>query len=1041
MRALAPVTLFRGTALTGGDGRLHSLGGTPAVSQLVLAGRSNPIIVDSGTLSIDSITDGTATVGWNKSGAGAVLLTGANTYHGQTSINAGAVNAQNSAAFGSGPIAVAPGATLGLTPLSGDPNPNVGDVNVNNAIMLGGTISGTPGTVNFAKPPQFRLPIISGPITLTGSSNLDAPLTDTSLGGDLFVNSTITDNGAGFSITKTGTGVVVLNGPITTSGGFAIAQGVLRTTVALPPAGPTLVLNGATLDLQNNVSINAPLELTGRGYLPTGSQLQPIGALLSSANDNTWAGPITLQQASSVGAAAGASLTLSGPVTGAFALTKVGGGTLILTNANNSFTSLNVTQGAVSLLSGAAVPASAPITVTAGAGLRLSGNSAFTGTLNLNGSGPSFGALDNQSDSNSWSGPITLQSDSTISVTAGQLTISGGIVGGSNLTKTGPGELVLTGTNGSQNTLINQGVLTLASSAALGDGTTATISAGTTLAIHGNISSSATGAARLNGQGSTGQGALFNEAGNNAFGGPVILATASSIGTAAGTSLTISNQVSDDTTPQPLLKVGAGTLVLTGANAYRGGTMVNAGTLSINSDSALGDPAGQVTLSTLGNLLVSAGTTTARTFNLNSGSIQAASGVTLSYNGATVSGGFLRGPGTHAIVGPASFSGVTALADSNIVQGAPTTLSNFINSGAFANNAPLTWNGGSNTGTGSLSVSSTLNAAAFENEGALTINTTGVLTNNGSALVSTAGSNLNVKAGGTLDVSANSLDLNGAVLVNNGTIKGTTNVNSGSVAEGAGTYGQVNVTSGGTFHPGNSPGTATSSGVNLGPGGRYQFDVNNATGTGGTNWSLWNVDGPLTVSAGNTSNSRFTISINSLDANGAPAVAAGFLPGGTYAWNIATYQSIAGWSPGEFTIDASGLAGRSTQSMLALKSDGQRVTLTYEGLPGDTNNDGAVGFDDLLTLAQHYGQQGVGIGDGDFNFDGTVGFDDLLTLAQNYGRAPTVAEVAVLPPGAAADVAAAFAQVPEPAAAGLLFAAAALSRRKFMPSRSETSSC
>lgn len=55
--------------------------------------------------------------------------------------------------------------------------------------------------------------------------------------------------------------------------------------------------------------------------------------------------------------------------------------------------------------------------------------------------------------------------------------------------------------------------------------------------------------------------------------------------------------------------------------------------------------------------------------------------------------------------------------------------------------------------------------------------------------------------------------------------------------------------------------------------------------------------------------------------------------------------------------------------------------------PGDTNFDGVVDFDDLLTLAQNYGApSGRWWADGDFDFDGNVDFDDLLTLAQQYGQ-------------------------------------------------------
>lgn len=56
-------------------------------------------------------------------------------------------------------------------------------------------------------------------------------------------------------------------------------------------------------------------------------------------------------------------------------------------------------------------------------------------------------------------------------------------------------------------------------------------------------------------------------------------------------------------------------------------------------------------------------------------------------------------------------------------------------------------------------------------------------------------------------------------------------------------------------------------------------------------------------------------------------------------------------------------------------------------MPGDANRDRAVNFDDLLILAQNYGQAGRTFGQGNVNYsaDGLVDFEDLLLLAQRYG--------------------------------------------------------
>lgn len=83
-------------------------------------------------------------------------------------------------------------------------------------------------------------------------------------------------------------------------------------------------------------------------------------------------------------------------------------------------------------------------------------------------------------------------------------------------------------------------------------------------------------------------------------------------------------------------------------------------------------------------------------------------------------------------------------------------------------------------------------------------------------------------------------------------------------------------------------------------------------------------------------------------------------------------------------------------------------------LPGDANGDGKVDFKDLVIVAQHYNAEGQDYPTGDFDSDGKVAFSDLVVLAQHYGTSFSGAG----PIGASAefnaDLAAAFATVPEP---------------------------
>jgi len=100
-----------------------------------------------------------------------------------------------------------------------------------------------------------------------------------------------------------------------------------------------------------------------------------------------------------------------------------------------------------------------------------------------------------------------------------------------------------------------------------------------------------------------------------------------------------------------------------------------------------------------------------------------------------------------------------------------------------------------------------------------------------------------------------------------------------------------------------------------------------------------------------------------------------------------------------------------------------RMKLT---IAGDADLDGSVGFSDLVAMAQHYGsgENSALWDDGDFNYDQKVDFSDLVVIAQNYGGSLASLPIA----GASAefqnDLASAFALVPEPSGIMLICGAA-----------------
>jgi autotransporter-associated beta strand protein len=157
--------------------------------------------------------------------------------------------------------------------------------------------------------------------------------------------------------------------------------------------------------------------------------------------------------------------------------------------------------------------------------------------------------------------------------------------------------------------------------------------------ILGNASAAGTAKIRLNSNANP-NGAL--QLGNFSIANAVEIAAGALVGVATGNSATISGIVSSTSTTA-FVKVGDGTLTLTGANTYTGGTNVNAGTLQIGSGGTVGTiPATAVTI---------------------------ASGATLAVNrsdaitvGGAISGaGSLRksGAGTLTLSGTNSFAGGT----------------------------------------------------------------------------------------------------------------------------------------------------------------------------------------------------------------------------------------------------------------------------------------------------------------------------------------------------------------------------------------------
>ena len=464
----------------------------------------------------------------------------------------------------------------------------------------------------------------------------------------------------------------------------------------------------------------------------------------------------------------------------------------------------------------------------------------------------------------SLSGNIEVDNGSVAFNPLGALTVGNTIVGTGSVIQTGTGTLSLTGTNSySGGTAINAGTLSISSDANLGN------SAGG-LALNGGMLQTT---------------ASLTSARSITLGG-----TGGSFNPAAGTTLTLNGPIGGSAL-LGLTMTGPGTLALGGANTYQGGTTVNAGTLSISSDSNLGNPGGGLTLN--GATLQSTGNlVSGRTITLSGGAnISPEANTTLTLNGNVGGSGGLNinGLGVLQLGGVNTYVGATTLNSGSLWVTSDQNLGNAGNSLVLA--------GGTFNTLASLSTSRaiTLGGGTIAPAAGTTLTLNGVIS--GSA-------GLTVGGPGTLVLTQANTGYWGDTTVNSGTLSISSSENIGIpgtlLTLNAGT---LNTTAdlhmvrqiilggvGGTFTP-DAGTTFTQTGAIGGTGGLTMAGLGTLT-----------LAGANTYAGGTTLNSG-TLSVSS-DANLGAAGAGLTFNGGTLqtTGNFATDRSIAlGAAGGTFT--------------------------------------------------------------------------------------------------------------------------------------------
>lgn len=438
------------------------------------------------------------------------------------------------------------------------------------------------------------------------------------------LSATITGVGGSLTMSSAGS-LLTLTGTNTYTGGTFLDAGtvsVFKESNLGDPSG-ALTFNGGTLETTASFA-------TGRA--------------------------ITLNTAATIINAGSTILTVASSISGSGALIKGGPGELLLI-ANNSYTGgTTIAAGALQLGNGGTTGSVIGNIVDNGNLIfNRSDNFGFNSVISGNGivtqSGPGLLTLTN---TNSYSGGtvinagiLAISRDNNLGNPSGGLTFNGGALettssfvtaraialdGAGTIVTDGATTLTLAGNISGSGSLIKGGLgeLLLVNNNTYTGGTT--IASGTLQLGNGGNSGSVIGNIVDNGS------LVFNRSDNIAFNGVI-----------SGSGI--------------LTQLGPGVLTLTGANTYSGGTIIDAGTVSVSSDNNLGAPSGGLIFNG-GALENTASFVTGRPITLNnSGTIVDDGSTTLTVAGIIGGGGALikGGPGELLLINNNTYTGGTTI--------------------------------------------------------------------------------------------------------------------------------------------------------------------------------------------------------------------------------------------------------------------------------------------------------------------------------------------------------------------------------------------
>ncbi len=374
-------------------------------------------VSDAGaTLDVSGVTSGTKVL--TKTGAGTYRVSGtsSNSYSGGLIVNGGTVLLAKTSGrnITAGAVTITSGVVRSMAsneiPTKTVTVTGLGLLDLNNfsdtigsLMMTGGAVTTGTGTLTLGGTVTTSASASSA--TIAGNLGLGAIRTFTINDGiatdDLLITAVV--SGA-FNLTKGASGTLVLAGSNTYTGTTTISTGQLIVTSNNglgTSVGSTTVASGATLGLRGGVTYS-----TIEAVSINGTGVSAAGAIKNISGNNSFAGPITLTAASTIGSVtAGDALTLEGTIanggftttfngagntvangviSGTAALTKSGAGILTLAAANLYAGATTVSAGTLRVTnSSGSATGSGAVSVSSGAVLDGANAGGITGTSTI----------------------------------------------------------------------------------------------------------------------------------------------------------------------------------------------------------------------------------------------------------------------------------------------------------------------------------------------------------------------------------------------------------------------------------------------------------------------------------------------------------------------------------------------------------------------------------------------------------------------------------------------------------------------------------